>query len=111
MYAEAILIHLLKARQDFLLCRVFLCAEKLYRFSTSLFMLTGKTDEQDLLHYSIGLELNAENFTFPVNLKNAKAAQGTFGIAHKKGSCFQRGAKTWRLRQVQYDSICGRSRY
>ena len=94
MHAAAILIHLLKARQDFLLCRVFLCAEKLYRFSTSLFMLTGKTGERDLLHYSIGLELNAENFAFPVNLKNEKAAQGIFGIARKKGSCFQHEAET-----------------
>ena len=57
-------------------------------------MLTGKTGERDLLHYSIRLELNAENFAFPVNLKNAKAAQRTFGIAHKKGSCFQHEAET-----------------
>lgn len=51
-------------------------------------MLTGKTGERDLLHYSIGLELNAENFAFPVNLKNEKAAQGTFGIARKKRFVF-----------------------
>ena len=57
-------------------------------------MLTGKTGERDLLHYSIGLELNAENFAFPVNLENEKAAQGTFGIVRKKGSCFQHEAET-----------------